>query len=188
LHNISFLPAFGWGQRSDLIGVKWGAGTHFGEKMDDLTRLRLQKHAADQLERSRHDEEQWSFLFRTPGAIDLLYCPWTVVADWEFDGDLSLIADQLSNDRRQRIEKGVELLNEAELVLLRKRKCEEYANGSDWSQVAWIVPLSEGAEVIAWALVLCPIDGDIDPFVSDVYESIAAAIKALELEGALNQS
>jgi hypothetical protein len=63
-----------------------------------------------------------------------------------------------------------------------------YTNGSDWSQVAWIVPLSEGAEVIAWALVLCPIDGDIDPFVSDVYESVAAAIKALELEGALRQS
>jgi hypothetical protein len=28
-------------------------------------------------------------------------------------------------------------LTEAELVLLRKRKCEEYAAGSDWSQPAF---------------------------------------------------
>ena len=154
--------------------------------MDDLTKLRLRKHAAEQLERSRHDEEQWSFLFRTPGAIGFLYCPWTVVEDWEFEGDLSLIADQLSTDRRQRIERGVDSLTEAELLRLRKRKCEEYAAGSDWSQPAWIVPLSEGAEVIAWALVLSPDDGGLDPFISDIYESLAAAIKALESEGALS--
>ena len=54
-------------------------------------------------------------------------------------------------------------------------------------QPAWIIRLSEGAEVIAWALVLSPVDGDLDPFVSEVYESIAAAIRALESEGALSQ-
>jgi hypothetical protein len=55
--------------------------------MDLADREKLEKLALERLDATADDDEQWSFLFRTNGATDLLYCPWSVTEDWEFDGE-----------------------------------------------------------------------------------------------------
>jgi hypothetical protein len=51
-------------------------------------RAQLEHLALSRLGATAHDDEQWSFLFRTPGARCHTYCPWTVTDDWDFDGSL----------------------------------------------------------------------------------------------------
>jgi hypothetical protein len=52
--------------------------------MDSADRKKLAKFASERLYATADDEEQWSFLFRTRGAVSYLYCPWSVTEDWEF--------------------------------------------------------------------------------------------------------
>jgi hypothetical protein len=56
--------------------------------LDTKKRKRLAKLARERLEATAKDDEEWSFLFRTPGAVSLLFCPWSVTDDWEFDGTI----------------------------------------------------------------------------------------------------
>jgi len=143
---------------------------------------RLHELACRLLEATRDDDEQWSFLFRTPGAIDLLYCPWSSVEDLEFNGNVSELRNLLSADRICEIEVGDDALSDDELALWRLCKCRELAKGSDWSLPAWIVPIWENDGISGWALAL---DRDLEPYVSDVFESEQAARDALDRLGAV---
>jgi hypothetical protein len=55
--------------------------------LDLVDREKLKSIALERLLASADDDEQWSFLFRTKGAVSLLYRPWSVTEHWEFDGE-----------------------------------------------------------------------------------------------------
>jgi hypothetical protein len=56
--------------------------------MNNEDRKQLEAIALERLEASSDDQEQWSFLYRTEGAVGLDCCPWTTTEDWEFDGEI----------------------------------------------------------------------------------------------------
>jgi hypothetical protein len=87
------------------------------------------------------DEEKWSFLFRTKGSRDYVWCAWEEVQDEEYDGDPSILEDRLSPERLEELEKGGNL-TEAELELWRRATCEGYADGTNRAWLAWVVPVS----------------------------------------------
>src|SRR5437016_1975551 len=79
---------------------------------------------------SADDEEQWSFLFRTEGAVNLLYCPWSATEDYEFDGDIEGLDLPWSPDRRRLIEDGEATPDDEELRQWQRAKALELAGGA----------------------------------------------------------
>jgi hypothetical protein len=55
-------------------------------QLDLADREKPEKLALERLYATTDDEEQWSFVFRTDGALCMNYCPWWETEDWEFDG------------------------------------------------------------------------------------------------------
>jgi hypothetical protein len=53
---------------------------------------RLRKLALDELEKTKDDSEQWSFLFRPEGSVSCVYSPWVQYEDEDFDGEVDLFA------------------------------------------------------------------------------------------------
>jgi hypothetical protein len=101
--------------------------------------------AEEGLERTRNDKEAFSFLFRTDGARSYIWCPWAAVMDKDWDGDLSLLKDQLSPERLKELDEdpGAEL-TERELDLWRRAECWRIASiAPDSVWLAWIVPVSD---------------------------------------------
>lgn len=92
--------------------------------MDPAQRRRLEDLAMQRLQATRLDEEQWSFLFRTEGSLGLIYCPWSAVEDWEFDGDLDGLELPWSDERIEEIEEGDDP-TEAELTEWRRARGRE---------------------------------------------------------------
>jgi hypothetical protein len=66
-------------------GGLWGpVSTQLLGAMNSLIRKRLQKFALEELEKTKDDTEEWSFLFRTEGSVSYVYSPWaTEVAPQE---------------------------------------------------------------------------------------------------------
>src|SRR5947208_10186242 len=101
--------------------------------MDLATRAKLQEIALQGLEATANDEEPWSFLFRTEGAVGGLFYPFSGVDDDLFDG-----------------EAGEDAPSEEELRQWQKEKAEQQV-GSEASSAIWIVPLQVGGTVAGYA-------------------------------------
>lgn len=148
----------------------------------------LRRFALEQAEATASDDEQYSFLFRTPGATDFAYCPYWVTEDWEFDGaieGLSLPWDQKRIDTLQNSD--AELTPE-ELRQWRRAKCRTVAAGSDRSSTAWVVPLRPAGDVEGYALFLCEgEDPEVPPFLEGVYLSAEVAVEALHRHGVVSE-
>ncbi|HWK67483.1 MAG TPA: hypothetical protein VNS34_21355 [Rhizobiaceae bacterium] len=149
--------------------------------MDPAEGRRLEALAMQRLQATRLHEEQWSFLFRTEGSLGLVYCPWSVLDDWEFDGDLDDLELPWSDER---IEEGDDP-TEAELAEWRRAKCRQLADDSEWAVPAWIVPVRLNEQVAGYALFLCLGDGEDEPYLEGIHETVAEARSALAEQGAI---
>jgi hypothetical protein len=83
------------------------------------------------------DGERWSFIFRTEGVTDFLYCPWWETEDREFDGTIEGLDLSWSPERIELIERGEAEPNKRELLQWRKARCRTLPH--EW--VAWVVPI-----------------------------------------------
>jgi hypothetical protein len=108
--------------------------------MKATKRMQLERLALSKLEATAHGDEQWSFLFRTPGAHDFSYCPWTKTEGWDFDGDYDDMDLPWTAKRRREIDAGADLTPE-ELTQWRRAKCKMLAGNTEWAHIAWIVPI-----------------------------------------------
>lgn len=151
--------------------------------MDSEMKSRLESLALERLEVTADDEERWSFLFRTEGAVDFIYCPWEEVE--EFDGDVEDLDLPWSPERLELIEEGEAEPTEQELAEWRRAKCQQLADDSECAQTAWIVPLHVDGQVAGWALFLCGDDPDEAPTLNGVFATIDAGKAALAVVGAI---
>jgi hypothetical protein len=151
--------------------------------LDAATRNRLEKLALERLAATADDG--WSFLFRTEGAVDFLYCPWSVCEDWDFDGDMEGLALPWTSERRDLIRRGEIDPDDEELRQWRRALCRKLADGTDWSTIAWVVPLVIDQKLAGYALFLCGFDTYEAPALGGVFDSIDDAEAALADEGAI---
>jgi hypothetical protein len=153
--------------------------------MDKKTRDFWMDFANQELEKTADDDEQYSFLIRTAGSIDLMYCPYETTAEWDFDGYIGGLKLPWSPDRINQILNENATLTEAELLQWQRAKCQDLAKGSDWCCFAWIVPLRANDEVKAWALFLCPSQEELSPYLDGVFPTSGEALMALKAIGAV---
>jgi hypothetical protein len=156
--------------------------------LDTASRQKLEKVALDRLLASADDEEQWSFVFRTEGAVSVLYCPWSVAEEWEFDGQTEGLGLQWAPERQKVLKLGQAEPTEEELRQWRKALCRYLADGSDWCSVAWIVPLWIDKKIAGYALFSASAERDPDdaPALLGIFGSLEEAKAALALEGAID--
>jgi hypothetical protein len=155
--------------------------------LDLADREKLEGVALERLLATADDDEQWSFLFRTSGAVDFLYCPWSVTEDWEFDGETEGLGLPWSPERLELIRRDEADPNEEELQQWRRAMCRKLAPGSDWCWIAWIVPLTIDTKIAGYALFVCASYGDPDdaPVLQGVFDTLEEAKSALTAEGAV---
>jgi hypothetical protein len=75
--------------------------------MNPKERRTLETLAVKRLNATARDDEQWSFAFRTEGAIGLIYCPWSVTAEEEFDGEFERLELPWDPERLSLIKAGL---------------------------------------------------------------------------------
>jgi hypothetical protein len=151
--------------------------------MDAADVTRLSKLALKRLYATADDDERWSFLFRTEGAVGLLYCPYSETEDLDFDGELEGLILPWSPERLNLIKEEKADPNEEELDQWRRALCRKLAAGSDWCRPAWIVPITIGREIAGYALFLCNAADDSDPSLEGVFDSLQDAKAALMVVG-----
>ena len=154
--------------------------------MDTTARKQLQELALERLAATADDEEQWSFLFRTEGAVTLMYCGWSVAEDLDFDGEVDGLSLPWTSERLGLIRHGKADPNEEELRQWRQAMCRQMAAGTDWSSLASIVPLMIDQKTAGYALFVEDAeDPDFPPVLGGVFDSPDDAQAALAVEGAI---
>lgn len=145
--------------------------------------------AVQRLHASKNGDEEWSFLFRTPGSFDIYYVPHSEIDSWDFDQDWGELEElHWTKERWQ------QLLNEdqeptaEELIKWRKAVAYLKSESSDHS-LAWIVPITIttleptwlGETIGGWALFDCgAVEGvDQDPSLEGVYRTPGDAVAGL---------
>jgi hypothetical protein len=154
--------------------------------LDATTRKQLENFALERLAATADDVEQWSFLFRTEGAVSLIYCPWSATEDMDFDGDVDGLVLPWTPERLDLIKRGEADPDEEELRQWRQAMCRQMADGTDWCRGAWIVPLVVDQNTAGYALfVESDEDPDGSPVLSGVFDAIEDAEAAVAVEGAI---
>ena len=155
--------------------------------MEAAVRKKLEELAVERLEATADDEEQWSFCFRTEGAADFVYCPWSVTKDLEFDGETDGLDLPWSAERLDLITRGEAEPTEKELHEWRRAKCREFATSTDDCWIAWIVPLWIKKKIAGYALFVSDSAADPDeaPVLEGVFDSHDEARVALANAGAV---
>ena len=125
--------------------------------MDLADREKLEKLALERLYATADDDEPWSFVFRTDGALSMNYCPWSETEDWEFDGETEGLGLPWSPERLKLIKRG-----EAD-------------------------PTEEELQIAGYALFVGASEGDPDeaPMPEGVFDSLEEAKAALTEKGAV---
>ena len=125
--------------------------------MDLADREKLEKLALERLYATADDDEPWSFVFRTDGALSMNYCPWSETEDWEFDGEIEGLGLPWSPERLKLIKRG-----EAD-------------------------PTEEELQIAGYALFVGASEGDPDeaPMPEGVFDSLEEAKAALTEKGAV---
>jgi hypothetical protein len=75
--------------------------------MNSLMRERLRKFALEELEKTKGDTEELSFLFRTEGSVSYVYSPWAEYEDKEFDGGVDQLDLPWTLERRDELTFGL---------------------------------------------------------------------------------
>ena len=127
--------------------------------MDLADREKLEKLALERLYATADDDEPWSFVFRTDGALSMNYCPWSETEDWEFDGEIEGLGLPWSPERLKLIKRG-----EAD-------------------------PTEEELQIAGYALFVGASEGDPDeaPILEGVFDSPEEAEAALTEKGAVGE-
>ena len=122
-------------------------------------REKLEKLALERLYATADDDEPWSFVFRTDGALSMNYCPWSETEDWEFDGEIEGLGLPWSPERLKLIKRG-----EAD-------------------------PTEEELQIAGYALFVGASEGDPDeaPILEGVFDSPEEAEAALTEKGAVGE-
>jgi len=125
--------------------------------LDLADREKLEKLALERLYATADDDEPWSFVFRTDGALSMNYCPWSETEDWEFDGEIEGLGLPWSPERLKLIKRG-----EAD-------------------------PTEEELQIAGYALFVGASEGDPDeaPMPEGVFDSLEEAKAALTEKGAV---
>jgi hypothetical protein len=155
--------------------------------VDPSRRTELEKLALERLHATAHDEEQWSYAFRTDGAVGFLYCPWFVTEGWEFDGETDELELPWRPERRQLIDRGGAEPDEEELRQWRRAKCRALADNTEYSWIAWAVPVRIEGATAGYALFVSGPDHDPDdaPILDGIFDSLEEVKAALAAEGAV---
>ena len=153
--------------------------------MDSNEKQRLENLALKRLHATADEEEEHSFLFRTEGALDYAFYPWSRIEHEDFDGDAECVKHIWGSDRLALVESGEADPTEEELLQWCRATALSRAANTDWAWVAWVVPIWECSTISGYALFLCEPDPDHDPELRGVYKTLAEAQQALALEGAV---
>lgn len=145
--------------------------------------------AVERLYASKEGDEEWSFLFRTPGSFDIYYIPHEEIESWGFDPDWGELEGLHWKEERWR-----QLLEEEqeptieELTEWRRAVAYLKSENGDCS-LAWIVPITItsfepswlGEIIGGWALFDCgAVEGvDQDPCLEGVYKTPGDAVTGL---------
>ena len=108
--------------------------------MDQKTRNFWASFVEKELKKTKNDGEKYSFLLRTEGSIDFMYCPYELVEEWEFDGELRGLKLPWSSNRVSEIMNESANLTETELREWRRAKCRALAKEPEWCGFAWPRP------------------------------------------------
>jgi hypothetical protein len=156
-------------------------------KLDSAARKTLEELALERLNATVGDDAPWSFLFRTDGAVNLLYCPWSATEEWEFDGETEGLDLPWSPHRLELIEEGDVEPNDEELRQWRQAMARKLAAGSGWSWSAWMVPLRIERETAGYALFVSDAGGDPgdSPMLKGIFTNLEEAKAALRVIGAV---
>lgn len=147
----------------------------------------LEQFALEQLEATRHDDESFSFLFRTEGSFSVFYCDHSSVEELDSVGDLERLdlpwdkarIEFLMNSDAEPTPAG---LTPEELRQWRHAKCQRIVRGEDHHEpkIAWVVPLRPEGVVEGYALFKAGSEEPDDPgFLEGVFPTAQAAIDAL---------
>ncbi len=155
-----------------------------GILLNEETRQRLTTLAYARLEATANDDEQHSFLFRTPGARSFLaflredldtFDPYLVDID-----DLDL---PWSDERWSALQNLAQpTAGEAEewrTAVAHFWISEAQQPGCDWRYVLWLTPLIENETVVAIAIFASLLEGAGDPYLLGLYDDEQAAENAL---------
>jgi hypothetical protein len=157
--------------------------------MDSATRKSLEELALQRLAATADDEEPWSFLFRTDGAVGRRYWPLSQIEDREFDGMTEGLDLQWSAERLEAIAGGAADLTDEEKLQWRQAKARSLAAGAEDAWPVWIVPLWIENETAGHALFL--LDGaggpEDPPILEGVFGSVEEAKDSLRTKGALDK-
>ena len=155
--------------------------------MDLADREKLEKLALERLYATADDDEPWSFVFRTDGALSMNYCPWSETEDWEFDGEIEGLGLPWSPERLKLIKRGEADPTEEELNQWRRAKCRKLAANCHW--FAWLTPLTINEKIAGYALFVGASEGDPDeaPILEGVFDSPEEAEAALTEKGAVGE-
>lgn len=142
---------------------------------------RLRELAAERLEESRDHEEQWDFLFATPGYEEFIYLPHDTIQDWDFDPeDWGWYGIEAS--RQKEILAGA-VPTDSELNNWRlSRAADMLRRASTECSQAFVVPILEAGIAQGYAVVDCGImdrDPDFDPWLIDVFLTESEAQAAI---------
>ena len=163
------------------------AGAHALDRLEKLAQsLKREKLALERLYATADDDEPWSFVFRTDGALSMNYCPWSETEDWEFDGEIEGLGLPWSPERLKLIKRGEADPTEEELHQWRRAKCKLAAN-CHW--FAWLTPLTINEKIAGYALFVGASEGDPDeaPILEGVFDSPEEAEAALTEKGAVGE-
>jgi hypothetical protein len=147
----------------------------------------LEQFALEQLEATRHDNESFSFLFRTEGSFSVFYCDHSTVEELDSIGDLERLDLPWDKARIEFLmnsdaEPTPADLTPEELGQWRHAKCQRILRGEDYDdpKIAWVVPLRPEVVVEGYALFRTASDEPDDPgFLEGIFPTAEAAIDAL---------
>jgi hypothetical protein len=155
--------------------------------MKTSRRKKLEMIALERLKATADDDERWSFLFRTEGAVCLTHCPWLVTENWEFDGETEGTDLPWSSARLELIKRGETAPNDEELCQWRRAKCRALAADPETAWIAWVVPLRVENTTAGYALFVSGPDNNPDdtPDLKGIFDRLGEAKAALMAEGAV---
>jgi hypothetical protein len=150
----------------------------------------LEKFALEQLEATRHNDEAFSFLFRTEGSFDVFYCDHSTVEELDSVGDLEVLdlpwdkarIEFLSNSEAEPTPAD---LTPEEVGQWRHAKCQRILRGEDYDdpKIAWVVPLRPEDVIEGYALFkIWSEEPDEPPALWGVFPTAEAAITALQAD------
>jgi len=149
-------------------------------------RKKLEELAVERLMATANDEEQWSFCFRTEGAVSAIYCPWQVGEDAALDGEIEGLDLPWTPERLDLIKRSQADPTEKELRQWAEAYCRKMVTDAyEGLATAWAVPLWIDQKIAAYALFVAGADEDPDdpPLLKGVFDTLEEAGSALDIEG-----